>query len=603
MKKDFFRYSIVNAVKIDSEQHCQEIKHSTSSGEFHTNKIIARPKNLRKKIAIAGVLILFGVTFYFLVMPHLSDFELPFFKEPDDAPISLKAITASNSSIRLEWQKRWDADSSRGNYIVYTLVKRKEGTYPESISDPGGITVYNGTDDYTVDTNLQPGTIYCYRAWHFKEKGDKNSCSNNYAQAFNLTKPQAPQSFVAQSVDENQIQLRWKKGQNDQYTYIVRKEGSMPENMNDGHIISNLTGESFTDLLPEAGKIYCYKAWNYVTKMNITCCSDDFSFAANLTKPEAPKVFMAETHGESKIELSWDNGDGGEKTIIIRKEGSMPENMNDGTVIYNGTGTYFADNNRRAGHLYYYKAWHFLKSGGFSQYSQAYSVSSALTKPYCPVSFHAKSYDNNQIKLYWQNGVGSDTIYIVRKEGSTPENMNDGVIVYEGSDERFIDRNVIKGTTYYYRAWNCAKEAQFRQFSDECASSIASPNAPAYNVIESFVERDKTDENEYNSGYVCHNFSVDVIKNADKENIHAGYVYLDTSPGDHAIVAVNTSDRGLIFLEPQLDVLFTKQKMDDMLANERYHLEKTWQEGNIIYTEYFDIPLYGYEITWDYLYN
>jgi hypothetical protein len=99
--------------------------------------------------------------------------------------------------------------------------------------------------------------------------------------------------------------LIWKKGQGAQYTYIIRKEGSIPENTHDGYIIGNLTGNSFTDSLLEAGKVYYYKAWEYVTKANITFNSDDFILAANLTKPEGRDILPAMNGGASHEGEGW----------------------------------------------------------------------------------------------------------------------------------------------------------------------------------------------------------------------------------------------------------------------------------------------------------
>jgi len=605
MKKNFFRYSVVDAANTAKANYKKDrqIGQQKNYG-YRKNSTNIKPKRLKKKVAVVILFILLGVTFYFLAIPHLpdlSDFSLPFFKKSNDAPLNFSVTTASNSSIILEWQKRWHADNPQNNYVVYTLIKRREGTYPESISDHRGITVYNGTGNYTVDTNLQPGKIYCYRAWHLKKEGDKISYSNNYAQAFNLTKPLAPQSLIAQSINENQIRLIWEKGKGSQYTYIVRKEGSIPKNMHDGYVVGNLTGNSLIDSSLEAGKIYYYNAWHYVTLQNITQWSSVGTSAGNLTIPNAPTSLTSEAIDTSTIDLSWTKRGGEHITIIVRKKNSPPENIDDGIQVYRGIGTHFQDKYLEAGQLYCYKAWHMLKLGNFSQISNSFVISNALTKPYAPSALSAVPYDNNQIKLRWKRGYGSDTTYIVRKTGSMPDSPKDGVVIYQGSNEIYYDRNLTKGTQYYYRAWSHVCQGQYTQFSENFVSTSAFPIAPTYSQIVDFVERDTTDEHEYGNGYVCHNFSVDVIKNADKEDIHGGYVRLDIPPLGHAIVAFNTSDKGLIFLEPQMDYLFTEQEMQNMVENERYYIEITWWEGNIKYIEKFDYPLYGYEIYWNYL--
>jgi uncharacterized protein YoxC len=79
---------------------------------------------------------------------------------------------------------------------------------------------------------------------------------------------------------------------------------------------------------------------------------------------------------------------------------------------------------------------------------------------------------------------------------------------------------------------------------------------PSYQEMREFLARDKTDEREYIIGkYVCRHFAADVKANAAKERIWSAYVHI-TMPGPgHAIVAFLTTDRGLVFIEPQLDAI------------------------------------------------
>ena len=77
---------------------------------------------------------------------------------------------------------------------------------------------------------------------------------------------------------------------------------------------------------------------------------------------------------------------------------------------------------------------------------------------------------------------------------------------------------------------------------------------PTYSEMRYFLSRDKTDKNEYIEGkYICRHFATDVCKNAEDENIRCAYVVIDFVEVIHAIVAFNTVDRGLIFIEPQTD--------------------------------------------------
>ena len=77
---------------------------------------------------------------------------------------------------------------------------------------------------------------------------------------------------------------------------------------------------------------------------------------------------------------------------------------------------------------------------------------------------------------------------------------------------------------------------------------------PTYAEMKDFIDRDKTNENTYDiNTYNCYNFTADVINNVEAENIHCGFVYILFPSNAHALVAFNTIDRGLIYIEPQSD--------------------------------------------------
>jgi len=81
---------------------------------------------------------------------------------------------------------------------------------------------------------------------------------------------------------------------------------------------------------------------------------------------------------------------------------------------------------------------------------------------------------------------------------------------------------------------------------------------PTYASMEAFLASDKTDQNTYNATtYNCVNFSADVIANASKQNIRCAYVNIDFGNilSGHAIVAFDTTDKGMVYIEPQNDCI------------------------------------------------
>lgn len=77
---------------------------------------------------------------------------------------------------------------------------------------------------------------------------------------------------------------------------------------------------------------------------------------------------------------------------------------------------------------------------------------------------------------------------------------------------------------------------------------------PTYSQMKAFLSFDKTNENAYTTEYTCVDFSKDVCNNAFADGYRCGFVYVKLDgPYDHAMICFNTTDHGLIFIEPQDD--------------------------------------------------
>ena len=76
---------------------------------------------------------------------------------------------------------------------------------------------------------------------------------------------------------------------------------------------------------------------------------------------------------------------------------------------------------------------------------------------------------------------------------------------------------------------------------------------PTYDEAIAFINSDKTDENEYTQDYVCYDFTADFDSNAFQVGYRCGFVYIEFTDSAHSIACFNTTDRGLIYIEPQND--------------------------------------------------
>ncbi len=77
---------------------------------------------------------------------------------------------------------------------------------------------------------------------------------------------------------------------------------------------------------------------------------------------------------------------------------------------------------------------------------------------------------------------------------------------------------------------------------------------PTYKEMMDFLTSDEIDSNSFIKGqYVCSDFSSDLNHNAEIKGIRVAYVRIRSEEWGHAVVAFETVDRGLVFIEPQSD--------------------------------------------------
>ncbi len=97
---------------------------------------------------------------------------------------------------------------------------------------------------------------------------------------------------------------------------------------------------------------------------------------------------------------------------------------------------------------------------------------------------------------------------------------------------------------------------------------------PTIKELQEFLLNDNTNRNKYiENGYVCRHFATDLNNNAEKAGFRCAFVILTFRNYQHSIVAFNTTDNGLIFIEPQYDTreypvvgeLFDGEKITEIL--------------------------------------
>jgi len=88
----------------------------------------------------------------------------------------------------------------------------------------------------------------------------------------------------------------------------------------------------------------------------------------------------------------------------------------------------------------------------------------------------------------------------------------------------------------------------------ESVSSEIMLKNPTFQELKDFILRDLTSRNEFILyKYECRHFATEVDNNADAAGIRCAFVLLCFDRGQHAVVAFDTTDRGLVYIEPQTD--------------------------------------------------
>jgi hypothetical protein len=79
---------------------------------------------------------------------------------------------------------------------------------------------------------------------------------------------------------------------------------------------------------------------------------------------------------------------------------------------------------------------------------------------------------------------------------------------------------------------------------------------PTFQELKDFILGDPTSRNKFVlDKYECRHFATDVDNNAEDSGLRCAIALLCYETGQHAVVAFDTVDRGLVYIEPQTDAV------------------------------------------------
>ncbi|MGD0353265.1 MAG: hypothetical protein ABSB38_07205 [Dehalococcoidia bacterium] len=107
----------------------------------------------------------------------------------------------------------------------------------------------------------------------------------------------------------------------------------------------------------------------------------------------------------------------------------------------------------------------------------------------------------------------------------------------------------------YQAGYQSGYQAGYKPGTEQKTSDGYILQNPTYKEMKTFLAQDSTNANNYvEDQYVCVDFAAAVKNNAEAKGIHCAVVDIFYPDGyGHTIVAFDTTDRGLIYIEPQFD--------------------------------------------------
>lgn len=266
----------------------------------------------------------------------------------------------------------------------------------------------------------------------------------------NYTNYSAPSSFTASNYNNSRIDLSWTKNSFADNTVIRGKKESSPTDINDGFLVYNSTGNSYSNIGLDLGSPYYYKAWSWnITNGYSSNNATDMAY----TSPGNPSNLVNGTVTYNSVNLSWTNGVNGTNAVIRYKTGSYPVNPQDGTEGYNSTSNTTVIGSLSANTTYYFRLWNYINP--FSEGNVSVNATTLSTEtPDPPYNASSRFFTGGYLNITWNRGNRSDEDVVVRKSGSYPSTWDDGTVMDRTNNSTGVTplyySNLTVSEYYYY---------------------------------------------------------------------------------------------------------------------------------------------------------
>ncbi len=119
---------------------------------------------------------------------------------------------------------------------------------------------------------------------------------------------------------------------------------------------------------------------------------------------------------------------------------------------------------------------------------------------------------------------------------------------------RAYDNDTVHATVRTEVTESSATDIFLSSDSEGSSSQTIVLKNPTFQDLKDFILRDPTNRNEFVlNQYECRHFATEVNNNAEANGLRVAFVLLGYDRGQHAVIAFDTTDRGLVYIEPQTD--------------------------------------------------
>lgn len=188
-------------------------------------------------------------------------------------------------------------------------------------------------------------------------------------------------------------------------------------------------------------------------------------------KPLPPQISNLKgtvPEGETpKITWTWTNpvDENFAGMVLVVKEGSSPNGPTDGVQVYKGSSTTVTQSEGlQFERTYYARGFAYNSQGKYQMNAEGATATVELSAIPEQVSDVTLTPNKSHATLSWTNPVSTNlqTVKVIQKIGSDPENPNDGTQVYEGTGTTVTVDNLQDSIQYHFGIFAIGKNSKYR---------------------------------------------------------------------------------------------------------------------------------------------